>query len=52
MNGEKYFNETTFKINEILATINKTEREINKLVYKLYLLTNQEIEIIENNVII
>ena len=44
----EYFNTTKEKINDLQNQINQTNNEIDKMVYELYELTDQEIEIIEN----
>jgi len=41
------FNQCKAQIDSIAAEISKTDREIDKLVYKLYGLTEEEIEIVE-----
>ncbi|MDM8545704.1 N-6 DNA methylase [Candidatus Venteria ishoeyi] len=46
----EYFNTTTQKTNELQTKINQTDKEIDKMVYKLYELTPEEIEIVENSV--
>ncbi len=46
----EYFNTTKAKINELQSQINKTDKEIDKMVYALYELTDEEIEIVENEV--
>jgi hypothetical protein len=45
---EDYFNDYRNELNEILSEIEKTDKEIDKMVYKLYNLTDEEINIIEN----
>ncbi|MDM8566553.1 TaqI-like C-terminal specificity domain-containing protein, partial [Candidatus Halobeggiatoa sp. HSG11] len=45
----EYFNATTQKINQLQTQIDSTDREINKMVYKLYGLTEEEIEIVEGD---
>ena len=45
---EDYFNDYKNELNEILSEIEKTDKEIDKMVYKLYNLTDEEINIIEN----
>ncbi len=45
-----YFNSTTDKINQLKSEILKTEREIDQMVYELYGLTPEEIEIVEKAV--
>ncbi len=49
-NWRDFFNETCKKINHLEFQINKIENEINKMVYKLYQLNDEEIEIIEKNI--
>jgi len=46
----EYFNSTKQKVNEIQYKINHTDKEIDRMVYKLYELTSEEIEIVENAV--
>ncbi|MHA1575167.1 MAG: Eco57I restriction-modification methylase domain-containing protein, partial [Alphaproteobacteria bacterium] len=46
----EYFNTSKQKINNIQNQINQTDKEIDKMVYELYELTNEEIEIVENSV--
>jgi type I restriction-modification system DNA methylase subunit len=46
-----YFNSTTEKINQIQSNIEKTDKEIDQMVYDLYGLTPEEIEIVENAVL-
>lgn len=46
---EDYFNEYVKDISALNETIEKTDKEINTLVYNLYNLTEDEIKIIENN---
>ena len=46
----EYFNTTKQKVNEIQHQINQTDKEIDKMVYELYELTAEEIEIVENSV--
>ena len=46
---EEYFNAYKIEINQIQAEINKTDKEIDQMVYKLYELTEEEILIIENS---
>jgi len=43
----QYFNEQKQKAEELKTEINKTDREIDQLVYKLYGLTEKEIAIVE-----
>jgi hypothetical protein len=47
---EEYFNEYKEKILTLKAEIDKTDREIDQLVYQLYGLTPEEIEIVEKSV--
>jgi hypothetical protein len=44
----EYFNTTKQKANELQNQINQTDREIDRMVYELYELTEEEIEIVEN----
>jgi len=44
----EYFNSTKQKINRLQNLINQTDKEIDKMVYELYELTEEEIKIIEN----
>ncbi len=46
---EDYFNEYVKDISSLNETIEKTDKEINTLVYNLYNLTDDEIKIIEHN---
>ncbi len=46
----EYFYTSKQKINELQSQINRTDNEIDKMVYKLYKLTDEEIRIIENEV--
>lgn len=46
---EDYFNEYVKDISALNETIEKTDKEINTLVYNLYNLTDDEIKIIEHN---
>lgn len=46
---EEYFNEYVKDISALNETINKTDKEINNLVYSLYNLSKEEIETIEAN---
>ncbi len=46
---EDYFDIYKTEINELQTQINQTDKEIDKIVYELYELTNEEIEIIEKN---
>jgi REP element-mobilizing transposase RayT len=43
----QYFNEQKEKAQKIIAEINKTDKEIDQMVYKLYELTEDEIAIVE-----
>jgi len=43
-----YFNTTKHKVNELQAKINQTDKDIDRMVYELYELTAEEIEIVEN----
>ena len=43
-----YFNEQKLKAEELKAEIDKTDKEIDQMVYELYGLTKEEIEIVEN----
>ncbi|SEH09111.1 Eco57I restriction-modification methylase domain-containing protein [Candidatus Venteria ishoeyi] len=45
----QYFNEQKQKAQELKTQINQTDKEIDKMVYKLYELTPEEIEIVENS---
>ena len=47
---EEYFNEHKEKILELQSQINQTHREIDRLVYQLYGLTEEEIKIVEESV--
>lgn len=46
---EDYFNDYKSEINKLQAEISSLEDEIDKMVYKLYGLTDEEIKIVENN---
>lgn len=46
----EYFNTSKQKINKLQNLINQTDKEIDKMVYDLYELTLEEIEIVENSV--
>jgi len=46
---EDYFNDYKKDILKLESEINKTDNEINKMVYKLYSLTKEEIKVIEEN---
>ena len=45
---EEYFNSHKDEINELQNQITKTDKEIDQMVYELYGLTEEEIEIVEN----
>jgi hypothetical protein len=45
----QYFEQEQTKANTIQQTITQTDKEIDAMVYKLYELTDEEIEIVENN---
>lgn len=45
----QYFNEQKQKAGELKTEIIKTDKEIDQMVYELYGLTKEEIEIVENN---
>ncbi len=47
----EYFNTSKQKINELQTQITQTDKEIDKMVYSLYELTDDEIGIVENSVI-
>ena len=47
---EDYFDNYKTDINSLQRKINQTDKEIDKMVYKLYKLTEEEIEIVENSV--
>ena len=47
---EEYFNAYKTEINQLQDEINAMDKEIDKMVYKLYELTEDEIEIIEKNI--
>jgi peptidoglycan hydrolase CwlO-like protein len=44
---EEYFNNYKEEINELQKQIFKTDKEIDQMVYELYSLTKEEIEIVE-----
>ncbi|PIQ34822.1 MAG: hypothetical protein COW63_03075 [Bacteroidetes bacterium CG18_big_fil_WC_8_21_14_2_50_41_14] len=44
---EDYFNNNKTEINQLLADIDKTDKEIDRMVYELYGLTEEEIKIVE-----
>ncbi len=46
----EYFNTSKEKINKLQTQINQTDKEIDKMVYELYELTDKEIEIVEKSV--
>ena len=46
---EEFFNNESMKALEILNSINEVDKEIDKMVYDLYGLTKEEIEIVENS---
>ncbi len=46
----EYFNTTKQKVNELQSQINQTDNEIDSMVYELYKLTTEEIEIVENSI--
>ncbi len=46
---EDYFEKYKTEINQIQTQINQTDREIDTMIYELYELTPQEIEIIEKS---
>jgi len=46
----EYFNSTKQKVNDLQQKINQTDKEIDNMVYELYELTAEEIEIVENSV--
>ena len=43
----QYFNEQKLKAKELKTEINKTDKEIDQMVYELYGLTEEEIKIVE-----
>jgi len=45
---EEYFNNYKEEINKLQNQINQTDKEIDQMVYELYGLTKEEIEIVEN----
>lgn len=45
----QYFNEQKQKASELKAKIDKIDKEIDQIVYKLYSLTNEEIKIVEES---
>ncbi len=46
----EYFEDEKIEINNIQNLINQTDNEIDKIVYELYELTDEEIEIVENSI--
>jgi len=46
---EEYFNSYKTEINKLQSDIDKTDKEINQMVYELYGLTEEEIKIVEEN---
>ena len=46
---EEYFNDYKQQCNELSAQISSTDKEIDKMVYELYGLTDEEIAIVEGN---
>ncbi|MBW4359356.1 hypothetical protein [Flavobacterium taihuense] len=46
---EDYFNQESKKALNLKNQIDKTDKEIDKMVYELYGLTEEEIEIVENS---
>jgi hypothetical protein len=44
---EEYFNSYKSEINQLQAEIEKTDKEIDRMVYELYGLTEEEIKIVE-----
>jgi len=44
----KYFEDTITKIHDLQHQIETTDNDIDKMVYQLYELTPEEIEIVEN----
>lgn len=47
---EEYFNSERKKAIDIKSEIEKTDKEIDQMVYKLYELTEEEIKIVEESV--
>jgi hypothetical protein len=45
---EEYFNQYKSQINNLQTQISQTDNEIDQMVYRLYDLTEEEIEIVEN----
>jgi replication initiation and membrane attachment protein DnaB len=48
---EEYFNSYKTDINQIQSKIEKTDKEIDLMVYNLYGLSEQEIKIVENSTV-
>jgi len=46
----QYFNEQKQKANELQTQITQTTREIDRMVYELFVLTDEEIKIVEESV--
>ena len=46
---EEYFITEATKVNAIKTQINETDKAIDEMVYELYGLSSEEIEIVENN---
>ena len=44
----QYFNEQKQKVEKLKSEIKQTDKEIDQMVYELYGLTQEEIEIVEN----
>ena len=47
---EEYFNSYKSEINQLQIEIEKTDKEIDQMVYQLYNLTDDEIAIVENSI--
>ena len=47
----QYFNEQKQKVDKLKEEVNKTDSEIDKIVYKLYCLTNEEIILVQESII-
>ncbi|MCD4792145.1 MAG: hypothetical protein K8R54_02855 [Bacteroidales bacterium] len=47
---EDYFEDYKKEINQVQTQISQTDKEIDKMVYELYKLTEEEILIVENSV--
>jgi hypothetical protein len=45
----QYFKSQKLKADTLKTNIQKTEREIDQMVYEIYGLTKEEVEIVENN---